>query len=335
MKKSIAFILLLLAIVAAQVWVLYGNFKKTNPQKISLDEQVFALDLQENIKILPFAFEVDDNEIISRELDALEQELAEPSEVQNWVKEAGMEETEKISTVQESEAVINNVDSAMIAVVIDDVGLSVPFTNKISALGKPITVAMLPYGASNSKQAQQLKNAGFDIMVHVPMMPHVPADLAPITLSPEMDKAELQEHLNKMIDRFEDVNIVGINNHMGSLLTEKTSAMESVMEVLKKRGMFFLDSKTTSKSVAGEAAEKAEVVYASRDVFLDNKNEYDYIMGQFKTAEKVAQKKGYAVVIGHPHAETYKALVDWVKDVENRGFKLVKMSDLLVLRDKK
>ena len=144
MKKSIAFILLLLAIVAAQVWVLYGNFKKTNPQKISLDEQVFALDLQENIKILPFAFEVDDNEIISRELDALEQELAEPSEVQNWVKEAGMEETEKISTVQESEAVINNVDSAMIAVVIDDVGLSVPFTNKISALGKPITVAMLP-----------------------------------------------------------------------------------------------------------------------------------------------------------------------------------------------
>ena len=105
--------------------------------------------------------------------------------------------------------------------------------------------------------------------------------------------------------------------------------MEYVMEVLKQRGMFFLDSKTTSHSVCKKAAEQQGVPYIERDVFLDNENDYNYIMKQLQQAESVASKQGFSVVIGHPKAQTLKAIKDWAEDVEKRGFKLVRISELI------
>lgn len=234
--------------------------------------------------------------------------------------------------VQEEPVANENTQSekkAKIAIVIDDVGLNNSFVKQISQIKAPLTVSFLPYGASNKEQVTTLKNAGFEVMVHIPMMPHIPAALAPVTLSPEMDKAETQTELNKMIDRFEGTGISGVNNHMGSLLTERVKNMEYVMEVLKKRGMYFLDSKTTGKSMARKAADEYGVTYISRDVFLDNKKDYDYIMGQFHQTEKVAQKNGYAVAIGHPYSQTLKALQDWLKGADSRGFEVVHLSELV------
>ncbi|MBR1601627.1 MAG: divergent polysaccharide deacetylase family protein [Alphaproteobacteria bacterium] len=235
----------------------------------------------------------------------------------------------KASGVQSVEKNKQSAGRVKIAIVIDDVGLSIPFTKQISQVKAPLTVSFLPYGASNKEQVMMLKNAGFEVMVHIPMMPHIPAALAPITLSPEMDKAETQTELNKMLDRFEGTGMSGVNNHMGSLLTERVKNMEYVMEVLKKRGLFFLDSKTTGKSMARKAADEYGVTYISRDVFLDNKNEYNYIMGQFKQAEKVALKNGYAVAIGHPYSQTLKVLQDWLPNANDRGFEIVHISELL------
>lgn len=229
----------------------------------------------------------------------------------------------------------NNQNTPQIAIVIDDVGLSTTYTKKIAELHKPITASMLTYGAANSEQARMLQNAGIEIMVHVPMMPHIPANLAPVTLSPEMSETEIKNSLTAMLDRYKGINIAGINNHMGSLFTERAKAMGYVMEVLHDRGLFFLDSKTTAKSVGKEAAEKYAVPYITRDVFLDNENKYDYIMGQLKQTERVAARKGQAIAIGHPHSETIKALQDWLPSVENRGFRLVRISELLPQNAKK
>lgn len=232
--------------------------------------------------------------------------------------------------IEPKQEVVVNEKRAKIAIVIDDIGLSVPFTKQIAQIKAPLTVSFLPYGASNKEQVMTLSGAGFEVMLHVPMMPHVPAALAPVTLSPEMDKTETQAELNKMLDRFAGTPISGINNHMGSLLTERVKNMGYVMEVLKKRGLFFLDSKTTGKSVARKAADEYGVTYISRDVFLDNKNDYNYIMGQFHQAEKVADKNGYAVAIGHPYSQTLKVLQDWLKEAEKNGYEVVHLSDLLI-----
>ena len=261
----------------------------------------------------------------------------EPANDENAVVETVAEENiaatapeaENIVEPSTEEKAIKPENLAKVAIVIDDIGLSVPFTKQIAQVKAPLTVSFLPYGASNKEQVMTLKDAGFEVMVHVPMMPHVPEALAPVTLSPEMDKAETQAELNKMLDRFEGTGMTGVNNHMGSLLTERVKNMGYVMEVLKNRGMFFLDSKTTGKSVAGKVAAEYGVAYISRDVFLDNKKDYNYIMGQFRQLEKTAKKNGYAVAIGHPYSQTLDVLQDWLKEAKNNGIEVVHLSDLL------
>lgn len=216
-----------------------------------------------------------------------------------------------------------------IAVVIDDIGLSIPFTNQIVGIGYPITVSFLPYGASNKEQVLKLKNAGLEVMLHVPMMPHKPANLAPVTLSPKMSKADIQEKLVTMLERFGGTGMKGINNHMGSAFTESKDAMAAVMEVLKERNMFFFDSMTTSKSVGRSVCRSYGVPYVARDVFLDNERNYNYIMEQFRAAERVANKKGYAVAIGHPYSQTLQALRDWLKTVAAHNIEIVPLSTLV------
>lgn len=283
-----------------------------------------------------------DENIEKKDLIVEEKITQQPSDVEEPVIETENVTVEEVKPAEENaesklpakqvEAITRSQNRAKIAIVIDDVGLSDSFIKEIAKIKAPLTVSFLPYGNSNKNQVISLKDAGFEVMVHVPMMPHVPAALAPVTLSPEMDKAETQAELNKMLQRFDGTGMTGVNNHMGSLLTERTKNMGYVMEVLKQRGLFFLDSKTTGKSVAQKSADEYGVTYISRDVFLDNKKDYSYILGQFHQAEKIAQKNGYAVAIGHPYSQTLTVLKDWLKDADKRGFEVVHISDLLAKR---
>ena len=248
------------------------------------------------------------------------------------ISEAKTEPENEAEIVTEEKASVNNEDDRkklMVAVVIDDVGLSVPFTNQMANIGYPITVSFLPYGASDKKQVVQLKNAGLEVMLHVPMMPHKPASLAPVTLSPKMSKKEIQEKLLAMIERFSGTGMYGINNHMGSAFTESREAMSDVMEILKERKMFFLDSMTTGKSVGRSVSREYGVPFVARDVFLDNERNYNYIMGQFRETERVARKKGYAIAIGHPYPQTLQALRDWLKQTEENNIRIVPLSFLV------
>ena len=262
-------------------------------------------------------------DVAPKEEPVVEEDKADPAEIIEPKTETAIFEDKEQDVAAEKE------NKALIAVVIDDIGLSVPFTNQLAEIKYPLTVSFLPYGASNKEQVYKLKNAGMEVMLHVPMMPRVPADLAPVTLSPQMSKAEIQEKFVKMLERFDETGMHGVNNHMGSAFTEDREAMRAVMEILQNRGMYFLDSKTTGRSVGRAVSSEYGVPYAARDVFLDNERRYDYIMGQLKATERVAKNKGYAIAIGHPYAQTLQALRDWLKDVEKRGIKIVPLSDLV------
>jgi len=219
--------------------------------------------------------------------------------------------------------------TVMVAIVIDDMGVSIPHTRDILSLEKPVTASFLTYGAADRKQVQEAKNKGFEVMLHVPMMPHGNADLAPVTLSPQMNENEIKSKFADMLDRYKGMGLKGINNHMGSLFTEDEKSMGYIMQILKERKMFFLDSKTTAESVGKKVASEYGVPYVSRDVFLDNENDYDYIMGQLGKAEKIAHMRGYAVAIGHPKTQTFLALRSWMKDMNKRNIRIVRLGDLV------
>ena len=222
-----------------------------------------------------------------------------------------------------------NADKPLIAVVIDDMGINRKRTLDIISLQAPLTSSFLTYGQTLDKFAASAEAAGHEIMIHAPMEPKVKANLAPDTLMADMTEEQIEQRFEEMLAKFNDIKVSGINNHMGSKFTEDKERLGYVMNILKQRGMFFLDSKTTASSKGKELAEVDGVDYAARDVFLDNENDYAYIMKQLEKTEKIARKKGFAVAICHPKSQTYLALKDWLDTLPDKGVKLVLVSEIV------
>lgn len=218
-------------------------------------------------------------------------------------------------------------DFPVLAVVIDDMGISAKRTADIASLQAPLTASFLTYGRNLERQIENSRRAGQEIMIHVPMEAQKAVDTAPDVLTTQMSKQEIQDSLLTMINQFHGVR--GINNHMGSKLTEDKVRMKAVMEILKEKGMFFLDSKTSAASKAEDAAAECGIPYAHRHVFIDNNNDKAYILGQLAKAENVARKNGYAIAIGHPKSQTFAALKEWLPSLKEKGIVLVHLSRII------
>lgn len=135
--------------------------------------------------------------------------------------------------------------------------------------------------------------------------------------------------LNKDLSAFS--GYVGINNHMGSKMTQDRPGMARVMAELRTRGLLFIDSRTINTSVAADEAEKAGIPYAVRDVFLDHEETYEAVAGALEEVERKALKDGFAIAIGHPREETVKALREWLPTLEAKGIALVPVSAVVTV----
>ena len=214
-----------------------------------------------------------------------------------------------------------------VVIVIDDMGISLKRTAEITSLQAPITASFLTYGRKLDEQIQASVKSGHEIMVHIPMEAKTAVDAAPDVLTTQMSLKEIKDNLSEMLKKFKGIQ--GINNHMGSKLTEDYERMKTVMEVLKEEGFYFLDSKTSPKSKAEKAAQDVGIAYAHRHVFLDNQNDKNYILGQLAKVERLASKNGYAIAIGHPKSQTYVALKEWLATIKEKGIKIIPLSEAI------
>jgi polysaccharide deacetylase 2 family uncharacterized protein YibQ len=162
-------------------------------------------------------------------------------------------------------------------------------------------------------------------MVHVPMEPVGDEWPGPNALLKSLEPAELVARLRSQLRSFG--GFVGINNHMGSLLTADRERMALIMAELRRQDLLFLDSRTTGRSVAVEEALRQGVPHASRDVFLDGP--LVSTVQQLARLEQIAAKRGVAVAIGHPHDQTIAALRQWLPTLESKGFALVPISSIV------
>jgi len=219
---------------------------------------------------------------------------------------------------------------ARIAIVIDDVGMNRTQSKAVIDIKDvPMTLAFLPYAPNLSALTEPARAAGHELMIHMPMEPMDGSiDTGAIALKSNMDDAGLRDMLNKAFASFD--GYVGLNNHMGSRLTQDKHAMDLVMDVLGERGLFYLDSKTISTSIAARSARESGLSHAERDVFLDHEDTLSFARSALKKLEKVALEKGHAIAIGHPKKNTVAALKEWIPTLEARGFEIVPVSDLLM-----
>ena len=216
----------------------------------------------------------------------------------------------------------------VIAIVIDDLGLNRSQTAAVAELPSPITMAFIPYAEDLVGQTQRAHANGHEIFLHLPMEPIDPSkNPGPNALLASLTPDELRERLVENLDRF--TGYVGVNNHMGSRLTQDSEAMSLVMTELKHRGLLFLDSLTIGSSVAYQTAELFGVPSAKRDIFLDNDPDVEAILRQLYALEAVASREGSAIAIGHPYGATVAALTQWIPDALARGFRIVPASDII------
>lgn len=216
-----------------------------------------------------------------------------------------------------------------LVIIIDDMGLARGYTQDIIDLPPPLTLAFLPYAERLEEFTIPAQEKGHELIIHVPMEPMNPdLDLGPHGLRTNMQeenfKAVMRNHIFSAFGGY-----VGINNHMGSRLTQDTQAMGWVMEELGERGLFFVDSKTIAGSIAAKTAGQYDVPFAERDVFLDHYNTIEAVREALHELELVAMREGVGIAIGHPKAHTVRALKEWIPDAAARGFEFVPVSAVI------
>jgi polysaccharide deacetylase 2 family uncharacterized protein YibQ len=216
----------------------------------------------------------------------------------------------------------------MIAIVIDDMGLDRKRSTRVVHLPGPLTLAWLPYANDLPHQTKAARAAGHELMVHIPMEPQSgDIDPGPDAMKVGVGNAELLRRLDHGLKAFD--GYIGVNNHMGSRFTEDPAGMKVILGELQRRGLMFLDSRTTSHSVASSIARGMHLPMLGRDVFLDNDMSPAAVRASLARVETVARRQGYAIAIGHPHDATVDALVEWLPTVAAKGFTLVPVSAIL------
>lgn len=215
-------------------------------------------------------------------------------------------------------------DRPKIALIIDDLGLNRSRADRTIALPGPLTLAFLPYAHNLKQQTAKARAAGHELLVHLPMEPMGKADPGPDALLTSLDTREIKARLTRNLSHFGA--FVGVNNHMGSAATSDPAMMETVLSELKRRGLLFVDSRTSPRSVAGDMARKMGVPTVERDVFLDHRIDRQAIEAALAKLERIARETGIAIGIGHPHPVTLSVLEKWLPAAKARGIVLVPIS---------
>lgn len=186
-----------------------------------------------------------------------------------------------------------------VAFVIDDLGNNMKGTEEILSMPVPLTIAVMPFLPSTKKDAQLAHKNGHDVIVHMPMEPFKgrASWLGPGAITSDLTDEEIKSRVNKAID---DVpHAIGMNNHMGSKVTGDERIMRAVMSVLKERGLFYLDSKTNYRSVAGKIADELGVPHLDNQLFLDDSHTAEHITNQLEKVCARLNQDPTCIVIGH------------------------------------
>lgn len=214
-----------------------------------------------------------------------------------------------------------------IAIIIDDVGYSLPHGMEAAELPGALTLAVLPHSPHGVELAELGYQQGKEIMLHAPMstVQHRKLDIGGLTA--DMSQQEFETTLTGNLASIPHVR--GLNNHMGSELTQRSQPMQWLMTALARKNLFFIDSRTSAESVALQTAQANRVPTRKRDVFLDNIRTGEAIGRQFDTLIKLARQRGSAIAIGHPYPETLTYLSQALPELSQRGIQLVPVSRLL------
>ncbi len=219
---------------------------------------------------------------------------------------------------------------AKVAIIIDDWGYNLRYINLLTQIGAPVTVSILPNLRYSTKIAQSAKELGQEVILHLPLEPELEERkdirLEQNTITTGMTKGQIVENFNLAFNSVPFAS--GVSNHMGSLATKNSRVMSTIFSELKKRKLFFLDNLVIDDSVCQSLAKQMRVKFISRDVFLDNLSDQQYIRGQVEKLAEAALINGQAVGIAHARIKSLQVLKEQIPLLQKKGIKFVFVSEL-------
>ncbi len=217
---------------------------------------------------------------------------------------------------------------ARAVIIFDDAGGSLADLEPILALERPVTVSVLPGLRYSREVAARAHAAGLDVFLHLPVEPDDPnLHLGPGGVTTAMSDAEILATVRADLAWVPGAE--GMNNHMGSRGTTDPRVMRAILEVAKERGLIFVDSMTSPRSIAAHTATEMKIPTTARDVFLDNENDPDAIRQQFRRLIALAKRRGTAVAIGHTQRMTALILHEMLPEFDREGVELVSVATVV------
>lgn len=220
--------------------------------------------------------------------------------------------------------------SVQLAIIIDDIGAK-PSDAKAFALSKYVTFSILPHTEYSTAFSYRASQQNREVMLHMPMESLHAENLGPGALLANMYPKQITSALLNALETVP--HAVGVNNHMGSKLTQMTLQLTSVMKELEANNLFFVDSRTTRFSKATLIAKQQGVKAASRHIFLDHVQEVEFLERQFTLALERAKRDNKAILIAHPYPITLEFLQKKIAELPSY-VELITVSEYLQERDK-
>ena len=218
-----------------------------------------------------------------------------------------------------------------IAIIIDDMGANAYEGRRLIDMDQPLTLAFLPYRRHTTELATLAHRNHKEVMLHAPMDNTRSIGLGAGGLTVDMDKVTLTQTLRRALHAIPHVQ--GVNNHMGSLLTQLPEPMAWVMEELDHYPLYFVDSRTIATTVAGQIAADRNIPSLTRDVFLDHEQTEEFVHQQFQQLIRKARENGTAIAIGHPHTVTVDYLEKALPELDEQGISVATVSGIWAIRN--
>ena len=213
-----------------------------------------------------------------------------------------------------------------IVLIIDDLGFEGQPLERLMSLDPNVNCSILPNATNAAETAKKLNARGFEILCHLPMEPRGGETPGRNAILTSMSDDEIARLTRENVESIPYAR--GVNNHMGSRATTDRRVMSSVLRALPE-GMYFVDSRTTQQSIAAEVAREMNIRTATRQVFLDDVATDASVRRQLEELASVAERRGVAIGIGHPHAATMRVLAEELPELRARGFRLVRASEVV------
>ncbi|MGB9682440.1 MAG: divergent polysaccharide deacetylase family protein [bacterium] len=197
-----------------------------------------------------------------------------------------------------------------VAIIIDDTGRDTSLNNLLKGIKLPLNISVLPKQKKTTEMSLMGELEGWDVLLHLPMEPKEKRWIDGTFIRIGMNEEEIKNKINDFLGELPYVE--GVNNHMGSAATQDRRTMKIVLETIKEKNLYFIDSLTIPNSVGEDVAREINFSrFLKRDIFLDNNDDRSYISNQIDKLIMTAKEKGIAIGIGHLRKNTLEVIRDY------------------------